>query len=314
MQPPPRRHGASRHPHRAVSRPHVTAASAESAGLGVGSAMAPCIWRSSGTRGGVVPLHGVGVNRLGYARLLASCDVPTIVSLVSDPLRVLVVVPALNEEAAIAGVIEGARAHLGADVAVVDDGSLDRTGSVAAAAGATVLTHCFNLGVGAAIRTGLQYASLRGYDVVVQLDGDGQHEVADARILLDRVSLGDVDVVIGSRLGSGYKTSAIRGLAMRLLARATSHRLQTALSDATSGFRAFGRAAIETFARSYPTDYLSDTVEALFLAADAGLRVVEVPVRMHERQSGRPSSGRVRSTYHVVRLVLVLAVHRLRRK
>jgi glycosyltransferase involved in cell wall biosynthesis len=226
----------------------------------------------------------------------------------------LVIVPALNEEAALEAVVAGTRHALGAEVVVVDDGSTDRTGEVARAAGGVVLRHPFNLGVGAAVRTGLRYAVENGYETVLQLDGDGQHDPDEARLLLDRLERGDVDVVIGSRFEHGYACSRSRRLIMRILASIVSRRLGTPVTDTTSGFRAFGGPAVGYFARVYPADYLSDTVEALLLAADGGLRVAEVPVRMRHRTTGTASTNVVSGTFHVARLLLVVLVHRFRRR
>lgn len=224
----------------------------------------------------------------------------------------LVIVPALNEEGAVAGVVTDARQALAADVVVVDDGSTDGTAVVAKASGAVVLRHPFNLGVGAAVRTGLRYAVENGYDIVLQLDGDGQHDTDDACLLLSRLERGDVDIVVGSRFEHGYACSKTRRAVMRLLSSIVSRRLGTAITDTTSGFRAFGSPAIGYFARVYPSDYLSDTVEALLLAADAGLKVTEVSVRMRRRATGTASAGPLSSTFHVARLLLVVSVHRFR--
>ncbi len=224
----------------------------------------------------------------------------------------LVIVPALNEEGAVARVVAGARQALGATVVVVDDGSTDRTGEVARAAGALVLRHPFNLGVGAAVRTGLRYAVENGYETVLQLDGDGQHDPGDASALLSRLEQGDADVVVGSRFECGYHLSRPRRMVMRLLSRIVSRRLGTTVTDTTSGFRAFARPAVTHFARVYPADYLSDTVEALLLAADADLRVAEVPVHMRQRCTGTASANPLTSAFHVARLLLVVGVHRFR--
>lgn len=228
--------------------------------------------------------------------------------------RVLVIVPALNERDSIAAVVEDATRCLGADVVVVDDGSTDDTAALASDAGATVLRHPFNLGVGAAIRTALRFAVAGGYDDVVQLDGDGQHPAEEARRLLDARRAADVDLVIGSRFASGYEVSRARRAMMRLLARLVSRRLRTKVSDTTSGFRAMGPRAIALFAVEYPADYLSDTVEALLLAADARLRVSEVEITMRPRQGGHPSTSTARSFYHLVRLFLVVFIYSIRRK
>ncbi len=221
--------------------------------------------------------------------------------------------PALNEEATVGDVVRGARARLQCDVLVVDDGSSDATAATARAAGAHVLQHPFNLGVGAALRSGFRIAADRGYESVVQLDADGQHDADEAMKLLERLDTGSFDIVIGSRFEAGYQAGRVRRLSMRMLARILSRRLGVRVTDTTSGFRAFGKRAIEQFARSYPTAYLSDTVEALLLAADWGFAVAEEPVRMHERQGGRPSATGAKSAFHFIRLLLVLVLHRVRR-
>jgi glycosyltransferase involved in cell wall biosynthesis len=223
----------------------------------------------------------------------------------------LVVIPALNEEATVAAVVRGARERLVADVLVVDDGSTDRTAEIAQAAGAFVLSHPFNLGVGAALRSGFRYAAERGYTMVLQLDADGQHDPASAPSLIAPLDEG-VDIVVGSRFAAGFHTGRLRRLCMRWLARIVSRRTSVAVTDTTSGFRAFGKRAVERFAVSYPTEYLSDTVEALLLAAAWQLEIREVPVEMRPRQGGQPSTGSVKSLYHLIRLVLVIALHRVR--
>jgi glycosyltransferase involved in cell wall biosynthesis len=203
--------------------------------------------------------------------------------------------------------------HLDADVVVVDDGSRDETAAVAIAVGATVLCHPFNLGVGAALRTGFRYAVEHGYQVVAQVDADGQHEVTDAKRLVDLGTRGGADLAVGSRFGSGYDVSGARRLSMRFLSRRVSRYLGTPVSDTTSGFRAFSPAAVTRFARSYPSAYLSDTVEALLMAGDWGLTVVEIPVQMHARKGGEPSAKFGRSLYHLARLTMVISLHRFRR-
>ncbi len=224
----------------------------------------------------------------------------------------LVIIPALNEEETVADVVRSVLAHLDADVVVIDDGSRDRTTERASAAGALVLRHPFNLGVGAALRTGFRFARANGYDGALQIDADGQHEVTEAKKLADLVASG-VDLAVGSRFAAGYDTGGFRRLSMKLLSRRVTSYLGVEITDTTSGFRAFGPKAIARFADAYPRAYLSDTVEALLLAADWGLTVEEVPVRMLPRQGGQPSAGTAKSMFHLVRLGLVIALHRFRR-
>jgi glycosyltransferase involved in cell wall biosynthesis len=224
-----------------------------------------------------------------------------------------VLIPALNEEATVASVVTGARGALGCDVLVIDDGSSDRTEEKALAAGAQVIAHPFNLGVGAAIRTGIRTAAAQHRSYVVQLDADGQHEPAEAARLLDIVRSGEADMVVGSRFAAGYRVSAARGTMMRLLSRVVSRRAGVRIDDTTSGFRAFGPRAVELFSSHYPTQYLADTVEALLLAADAGLTIRVEPVQMHQRQGGEPSSGRLRSLVNLTKVWVVILLHPVRR-
>jgi glycosyltransferase involved in cell wall biosynthesis len=175
-----------------------------------------------------------------------------------------------------------------------------------------VLQHPFNLGVGAALRSGFRFAAERGYRSVVQVDADGQHDASEAARLLARLVDEELDLIIGSRFAAGYRVGRGRRTVMRLLSREISRRLGVRVTDTTSGFRAFGPRTIQRFARAYPSAYLSDTVEALLLAGDWKLRVAEEPVVMHPRAGGRPSSGPVKSVLHLVRLLLVIVLHRVR--
>jgi glycosyltransferase involved in cell wall biosynthesis len=228
--------------------------------------------------------------------------------------RVLVVVPAFNEQECLPGVLQELGAALpDADVLVVDDASADGTRDVARAAGVRVLSLPINLGVGGAMRAGYRYALRFGYDVVLQVDGDGQHDPRDAPALL--AALDGADVVIGARFaGSGeYDVRGPRRWAMRLLARSLSRRTGSRLTDTTSGYRACSRRAVVLFARHYPAEYLGDTVEALVLASRSGLRVVQVPVTMRPRAGGRPSQSPLRAGAYLGRAALALLLARVRR-
>lgn len=227
----------------------------------------------------------------------------------------IVIVPALNEQETVAAVIADIRRDLGADVLVVDDGSTDRTAEIARRSGASVVRHPFNLGVGAALRTGFRFAEAHGYQIAMQIDADGQHDPHEAARLLERVQAGS-DIVVGSRFASGsgeYQVAFVRRTSMKLLSAVLSRRIGRPITDTTSGFRAFSRSAIELFATQYPSAYLSDTVESLLIAHYNGLSVEEVPVSMHERMGGVASNNWFRSAYHLVRLVLVITLSRSRR-
>ena len=227
--------------------------------------------------------------------------------------KVLAIIPALNEAETVAAVIAEIHSVVNCDVLVIDDGSTDATVAIARNVGATVVSHPFNLGVGAAIRTGLLYADRLDYSVVVQIDADGQHDVNSAIDLIEPALSGNADLILGSRFASGYQVSGLRALGMRLLSRIVSRRIGVTITDTTSGFRAFGPDAVGPFARAYPTEYLSDTVEALLIANDLGFRIEERPVTMHPRLGGQASAGWIRSSYLMARLFLVIAFHPLRR-
>jgi len=227
--------------------------------------------------------------------------------------KTLVVLPALNEEAAIADVIAKVRQELPkATCLVVDDGSSDQTAQVAASAGAIVVRLPFNLGVGGAMRLGFRFALERGFHAVVQVDADGQHDPADTHVLLQ--SLETADVVIGARFAGsgGYRTKGPRRWAMAVLAFVMSHLAATRLTDTTSGFRASNDRAIRLFAEHYPAEYLGDTVESLVIAARAGLRIRQEPVAMKTRQGGVPSHNPLRAALYLGRacLALVFAIGR----
>ena len=230
------------------------------------------------------------------------------------PTRVLVVVPAYNEAHSVAAVVAEVNAALpAADVLVIDDGSHDRTASVARDAGALVIRLPINLGVGGAMRAGFRFAQRSGYDAVVQVDGDGQHDATFLPVLL--AALGDADVVIGARFaGVGdYTVKGPRLWAMRLLSLVVGRIVGAQLTDVTSGYRAAGHRAIEVFARHYPAEYLGDTVESLVIAHRLGLQVRQVPVRMRVRAAGRASPGLVGATLYLARAFAALFLALVRR-
>ena len=227
--------------------------------------------------------------------------------------RTLVAIPALNEAATVAGVVAAVRAAVpDTQVLVVDDGSTDSTGAEARRAGAIVLTLPFNVGVGGAMRTAFLYARENGYDAVVQVDADGQHLPAFIPQLV--AALDESSVVVGSRFhDDDYSVRGPRRWAMRMLATTLSKVCGAPLTDTTSGFRAADRSAIALFARHYPAEYLGDTVESLVIAARAGLRVGEVPVRMQPRQGGSASHSPMRASMYLGRAMLALYVALTRR-
>lgn len=199
------------------------------------------------------------------------------------------------------------------DVVVVDDGSTDSTAQVAREGGATVLSLPYNLGIGGALRTGFRWAVAEGYDRAVQLDADGQHDPAAVTTLLE--ALEDHDLVIGSRFGGrgDYQVGRTRRGAMGLLRLAVRLLSGRTFTDTSSGFRAFNRPMLEFFATRYPSEYM-ESVEALLTAIYEGFRVGEVPVQMHQRAGGAPSTLRLRLVYHYLRVMVTLLTTASRRR
>jgi glycosyltransferase involved in cell wall biosynthesis len=229
--------------------------------------------------------------------------------------RVLLVIPALNEERSVGNVVQAAR-RLHYDVCVVDDGSVDHTAERAADAGAQVLRLPVNLGVGGALRCGFRWALDNDFDTVVQVDGDGQHDPGQVGLLLDAMCDSEADMVVGSRFADGAGPYAVRGtrrLAMRILSTRVRRVSGIRVQDSSSGFRAIRRPLLDRFAADYPVEYLGDTVEALIEAGCAGAKIVEHPIAMTSRMHGQGSAGSIASLWYVLRLLVAIELQHKRR-
>ena len=230
-------------------------------------------------------------------------------------LRRVAIVPAYNEEASIARVVDELRAFdAGLEVVVIDDASTDRTADAARARGAHVVQLPFNLGIGGAVQTGFRYAWERGFDIAVRVDGDGQHDPGELAAVVAPVLADEADIAVGSRFigGAGYRSSRPRRVGIRLLAWIVSALTRQRITDPTSGFQAANRLGIRLFAADYPHDY--PEAEATVMVFKHRLRLREVPVRMRARESGRSSITAVRSVYYLVKVVLAIVVAIFRRK
>lgn len=230
-----------------------------------------------------------------------------------DDRRVLVIVPAWNEEDSVGGTIAEIRgASIDYDVLVIDDGSTDSTAMRAREAGAQVLTLPFNLGVGGAMRTGFVYAQRRGYRRAIQVDADGQHNPEDIARVLE--GLREADISIGARFADvgDYAVRGPRWWAMVVLARVISRVSGAKLTDVTSGFRAANERAIAQYVRYYPAEYLGDTIDSLVAAVHSGLRVTQVGVAMRPRTMGRPSHSPVKAMVYLFRSLFALSLALLR--
>jgi glycosyltransferase involved in cell wall biosynthesis len=226
--------------------------------------------------------------------------------------RYLAIVPAFNEGEIIAHTVQELRSCAADfDVLVVDDGSRDATAASAAAAGAKVLRLPFNVGIGGAMQSGYLYALERGYDVAVQVDGDGQHDPRYIDDLLRELQ-GDamLNMVTGSRFlepeRGGHRSTASRRAGIGIFARVISLVTRQRVTDPTSGFRMVDHLGIELFAIDYPHDY--PEVEAILLMHAHRLRSREIPVRMRPRRTGVSSISSGQPLYYMVKVLLAIFV------
>jgi len=230
-------------------------------------------------------------------------------------MRVLVIIPAFNEAANITQVLASLHAEFpAADLLVVDDSSSDRTGELAEKTGLARVIHLpCNLGIGGSVQTGFIFAVRRGYDAVLQFDGDGQHLASEIPALLAPLQKDEADVVIGSRFhsgGSGFRSTPLRRIGIRIFSLLNSLLIGQKITDNTSGFRAFNKAAFTFLAEFYPSDYPEP--EAVIMLGKNGFRLREVESRMRERQGGQSSIRGFRSVYYMLKVLLGIFMGALR--
>jgi glycosyltransferase involved in cell wall biosynthesis len=228
--------------------------------------------------------------------------------------RLLVLIPAYNEQAAIGHVVSGARhAMPEADVLVIDDGSIDNTAQEAESAGAFVVRHPFNLGIGAAVQTGLKFALQQDYDLVIRMDGDGQHDPSDILSLHTTLMVGATDVAFGSRFLDTSEPIGIprlRRLGIHIFALMVSSLTGRRATDTTSGFFGMNRRAIKALVNYIPQDY--PEVESRIVLHKAGLRTLEIPARMRARLSGVSSIDNWRSIYYALKVSVAVLIGALK--
>ncbi len=230
-------------------------------------------------------------------------------------MKILVIVPAYNEEEAISDVIKDLRTNFSeADILVINDGSRDKTSEIAKENEALVVDLPANLGIGGAVQTGLKFALRYGYDIAIQFDGDGQHIASEIPKLIEPIKSNIADAVIGSRFlkesPSDFKSTLGRRIGIKFFEILNTILIRKHITDNTSGFRAYNREAIEFMAYNYPTDYPEP--EAVILLGRNRFRLIEVPVRMKERSCGKSSIFGFRVVYYMVKVTLSIVMTALR--
>ena len=230
--------------------------------------------------------------------------------------KILAIVPAYNEAGNIGSVVQQIRSlSIPVDVLVVNDGSRDSTAQEASAQGASVVSLPFNLGIGGAVQTGFQFAFDGGYDIAVQIDGDGQHDAADLPKLLAPITAGHADMVVGSRFmenSDGFKSSFSRRLGIQFFVHLIGALTGASISDPTSGFRAYNQKMIRLFAEQYPHDFPEP--EAIMLARLFEAKIEEVPVEMRKRSAGLSSIRYMKTLYYMVKVTFAILLNKIKKK
>ena len=232
-------------------------------------------------------------------------------------LKILVIIPACNEELNIEKVIENLQTQAPeVDYVIVNDYSKDKTLEVCDNNGFNYIDLPVNLGIGGGVQAGYQYALEHGYDIAIQHDGDGQHDPAYIKDVVSPIIEDKADIVIGSRFVNnvGFQSSGIRRLGINILSGLIMLCCGIRVKDVTSGFRGVNRKYIEIYAAEYAQDYPEP--EAIIAGAMYGARIMEVPVVMQERTMGASSITIWKSIHYMIKVSLAIIIYRptLRRR
>lgn len=230
------------------------------------------------------------------------------------------IIPAFNEEDSIKDTVTQVQGFRNSDkyeldYVVINDGSTDETEAVCRKNGFTCINLVQNLGIGGAVQCGYIYAYMNHYDIAVQFDGDGQHDISYLDRLVEPILCGQADFVIGSRFigdTSSFKSTFLRRIGIRYLATFISLVTKRKITDPTSGFRASNLKVTKYFAYSYPSDYPEP--ESTVQLSYKGFRIKEVPVNMFERQNGKSSISIGKSIYYLFKVSLAILCTGFQRK
>ena len=226
--------------------------------------------------------------------------------------KILIIIPAYNEADNIEKVVGNLISNFPQyDYIIVNDGSTDRTKQICSERGYAVLHLPINMGIGGAVQTGYRYARDNGYDIAVQIDGDGQHDVGFLENMIRYMEEEEADCVIGSRFvkKEGFQSSGLRRIGIRFLSIMGWLLTGVRLKDITSGYRLVNRRFIRIFAEDYPADYPEP--EAMVITAVHGGTIREYPVVMREREGGISSITLKKSVYYMVKVTIAMLILRL---
>ena len=227
-------------------------------------------------------------------------------------LKILIMIAAYNEEASIESVVDNiTEKYPQYDYLIINDGSTDHTANICERKRYNHVNLSTNLGIGGAIQTGYKYAYQNGYDIAIQVDGDGQHDPAYIENLIRPIENGSVDYTIGSRFirKEGFQSSRTRRVGIAFLSSLICLLCHSRVKDVTSGFRAVNQKFIKYFADNYPVDYPEP--EAIIDAVMRHGSILEVPVIMRERENGSSSININRSIYYMIKVTLDVIICRI---
>ena len=234
-------------------------------------------------------------------------------------MRTLIIIPAYNEEKAILDTVNSIIKYNKKnkekfDFVVINDGSKDKTEEILVNNNLNHIKLINNLGIGGAIQTGYKYALNHKYDIAVQFDGDGQHDVNYVKDIIEPIKKGEANMVIGSRFidtkKEGFKSSASRRMGIKIISFFIKLFTGKKVYDTTSGFRAVDRDIIQLFSNSYPTEYPEPVSEVTILKRK--LKIAEVPVLMHERQGGKSSIHAWKNVYYMINVTIAMFIESIR--
>ena len=227
-------------------------------------------------------------------------------------MKTLIIVPAFNEEGSIERVVNTIKEKCPeCDYLVVNDGSTDNTARICKEKQLNYVSLPQNLGIGGAVQTGYKYARDNGYDIAIQTDGDGQHDVSYVKDMVEILKSGESDIVIGSRFikKEGFQSSFARRFGINFLSGLIHLCTFVRVKDVTSGFRAVNKKFIDIYASEYPRDYPEP--EAIVSAVMQGGRIKELPVIMNERTTGKSSINLFKSVYYMIKVSLAIIICRI---